>query len=682
MGRKALLFSFFIGAFVISSSCAYRAWARSETVTMESYFPVAASGSSGPVGGNKGAIGTTYKSPSTMNALADNNFIVEGNVGIGTTMPETKLYVKGDALTSGTLISSTLPNSGFTGYALNLASIGGYGLKAGTTHGLSYHAAGSFMDAGFFDVINQGTLAFRIGSGVDASYGLYSVYIGNGLYPGQIGPTIQLQTNKSIVFDNTNVNLLRFDKSGNTKFAFDFDTGNVGIGTTNPTDRLEIAGGGIMLQNGQGIRAYSAPANSGAPTLLALTNNNDLLIGGTVLPNLNNIMFRNGRVVISPTGNVGIGTTSPQTLLQVNDTKDPTLWSTGISYTRNSGGSGYGFNTYSYDSSGKYSPGGIYSYVGGLYTTGIYSTSNAFKTANSPAGSQPSATGISNYSYSANDVGNSALTYGILNSSSAYANYGNSYGIYNYNASQAKSNSGLPATAYGIYQWNNAYGDNSLAYGFSNYNYAYNGNYNWTNGKPTTSYGIYNYAAAYGKGSVAYGIQTWAQSGGTSYGIYSYASGASTSSSYAGYFVGNVYVQGTLTASTKNFQIPHPLRPGYQLVHSSLEGPESAVFYRGAGRLKNGQAQMTLPGYFEALTRKEGRTVQLTAKGAQPYFLSYTEIVHGTFKVYGTEPEGEFSWEVKAIRADVAPLQVEKPTEPQPAPSKLAPPAASGHASS
>jgi hypothetical protein len=59
------------------------------------------------------------------------------------------------------------------------------------------------------------------------------------------------------------------------------------------------------------------------------------------------------------------------------------------------------------------------------------------------------------------------------------------------------------------------------------------------------------------------------------------------------------------------------------------------------------------------LTRKEGRTIQLTPKGREPYLLSATEVSEGKFKVYGTKPEGEFFWEVKAIRADVEPLKVE-----------------------
>jgi hypothetical protein len=111
----------------------------------------------------------------------------------------------------------------------------------------------------------------------------------------------------------------------------------------------------------------------------------------------------------------------------------------------------------------------------------------------------------------------------------------------------------------------------------------------------------------------------------------------------------------------KNFLIDHPLDPKNKfLAHSTLEGPEAAVFYRGQGRLLNGESTVKLPGYFEKLTRKDGRTVQLTARGKEPFLLSYTDITDGSFNVYGTRSDGEFSWEVKAVRADVAPLETER----------------------
>ena len=124
---------------------------------------------------------------------------------------------------------------------------------------------------------------------------------------------------------------------------------------------------------------------------------------------------------------------------------------------------------------------------------------------------------------------------------------------------------------------------------------------------------------------------------------------------------GNVRVRGYIAAQTKFFSIDHPTKADHQLVHSCLEGPENSVYYRGSARLRNGEATITLPEYFEALTRKEGRTVLLTAKGKEPFRLSYEDVKDGQFKVYGTSHNGEFCWEVKAVRADVEELRTEVP---------------------
>lgn len=122
---------------------------------------------------------------------------------------------------------------------------------------------------------------------------------------------------------------------------------------------------------------------------------------------------------------------------------------------------------------------------------------------------------------------------------------------------------------------------------------------------------------------------------------------------------GDLQVDGTLRSTLKSFSIAHPLRPGEQLLHGSLEGPEAGVYYRGEGVLDGGTAVVRLPDYFEALTRPENRTVQLTAKGQEPFLLSYEDVADGRFIVHGSKSDGRFAWEVRAVRADVAPLVVE-----------------------
>jgi hypothetical protein len=118
-------------------------------------------------------------------------------------------------------------------------------------------------------------------------------------------------------------------------------------------------------------------------------------------------------------------------------------------------------------------------------------------------------------------------------------------------------------------------------------------------------------------------------------------------------------VTGSIAATTKNFRIPHPLKAGLDLVHASLEGPENGVYYRGTARLRDGRARVRLPDYFEALTRPDGRTVQLTARGSEPFALSHGGVADGAFEVFGGRADGEFDWEVRAARADVPALDTE-----------------------
>lgn len=130
-----------------------------------------------------------------------------------------------------------------------------------------------------------------------------------------------------------------------------------------------------------------------------------------------------------------------------------------------------------------------------------------------------------------------------------------------------------------------------------------------------------------------------------------------------------LHVVGDLTVSgMKNFRISHPVEPVTKvLVHAALEGPEAAVYYRGEGQLVNGEIKIGLPGYFEALTHKKGRTVHLTPIGGWSPLYVADQVEGGAFTVRcdAGHPQQRFYWEVKAVRADVAPLAVEvlRPTE-------------------
>lgn len=130
--------------------------------------------------------------------------------------------------------------------------------------------------------------------------------------------------------------------------------------------------------------------------------------------------------------------------------------------------------------------------------------------------------------------------------------------------------------------------------------------------------------------------------------------------------IGEVRCVDLNVSGTKNFMTDHPLDPRRKyLVHSSLEGPEVGVFYRGEGRLDGGTATITLPPYFEALTKKEGRTVLLTPKyeeDSPASALAASAVENGAFAVRQIgdgNAGGAFYWEVKAERATPGNFYVE-----------------------
>jgi len=73
-----------------------------------------------------------------------------------------------------------------------------------------------------------------------------------------------------------------------------------------------------------------------------------------------------------------------------------------------------------------------------------------------------------------------------------------------------------------------------------------------------------------------------------------------------------VTASGITLTSRKAFDISHPNKNGWRLRHICLEGPESAVYYRG--RLKNSNV-IQLPEYWVGLVDPESITVSLTQIG-------------------------------------------------------------------
>ena len=70
---------------------------------------------------------------------------------------------------------------------------------------------------------------------------------------------------------------------------------------------------------------------------------------------------------------------------------------------------------------------------------------------------------------------------------------------------------------------------------------------------------------------------------------------------------------GHILAAKKNFDIPHPTRPGYRLRHTCPEGPSNDVYCRG--KVVN-KKEILLPTYWKGLVDWTTITVNLTPIGA------------------------------------------------------------------
>lgn len=127
----------------------------------------------------------------------------------------------------------------------------------------------------------------------------------------------------------------------------------------------------------------------------------------------------------------------------------------------------------------------------------------------------------------------------------------------------------------------------------------------------------------------------------------------------------DLYVDNSLI---KTFVIDHPTNKKKYLVHGTLEGPEAGVYYRGQSQLVDGWVEIKLPSYFEALCKEEDRSVQITCMADDPED-EWCPVLHATYPKKGKFyvglgsgmriPDQKFWWEVKAVRKDVLPLNIE-----------------------
>ena len=269
-----------------------------------------------------------------------------GNVGIGTTNPTSLLYLNksnnsgvgpelvlnNSAGTYGDLMaltfsSSTIPRSGFvSGITVDGAGSGYLSIYTRNTSGI-YGERVRINSSGNVGIGTANPASTLHVVGTLRSTGQTYLGIGETTTITYIGDPFTANT-KSILFNRSStitdfVNIQGLNAGvGYTSFTMQALGGNVGIGTTNPEDRLDLASGFIRFKEAiggtgtyGGIRAYNSLVPSVSATAIRFIRDvaevgND----GAICFDTTN----NERVRISSTGNVGIGTTNPGVKLDVD----------------------------------------------------------------------------------------------------------------------------------------------------------------------------------------------------------------------------------------------------------------------------------------------------------------------------------------------------------------------------
>jgi hypothetical protein len=112
-------------------------------------------------------------------------------------------------------------------------------------------------------------------------------------------------------------------------------------------------------------------------------------------------------------------------------------------------------------------------------------------------------------------------------------------------------------------------------------------------------------------------------------------------------------VLGDFAATTKSFVIPHPTKPGMTLRHGNLEGPENAVYVRG----KTTESIIKLPDYWTGLVDEETITVNLTPKN--DYLHRVVNVSDNQVEIKAVDGEIDCYFMILGERKDVAKLEVE-----------------------
>ena len=113
-----------------------------------------------------------------------------------------------------------------------------------------------------------------------------------------------------------------------------------------------------------------------------------------------------------------------------------------------------------------------------------------------------------------------------------------------------------------------------------------------------------------------------------------------------------VSVTGHIEATTKSFNIPHPIDINKRLVYGSLEGPEHGMYARGSFEIEDDRrvVAVDIPNYWSVMVYDD-YTVNLTGYGDYNVWISNRD-ENGFWVETNAEKEWSFDWSVMGGRQD------------------------------
>ena len=233
---------------------------------------------------------------------------VDGNLGVGTATPGAKLHVVGDGGDVDLLVNGRMRSNSNDGglWITQDRFIGGYG-----TGQMGFYNNGDWR----LTVLNSG----NVGIGTHNPGAKLEVAGGGGMSVDLVVNGRMMSNNndgglwvtKDRFIGGFDTNKIGFQSSGQWRLAV-LNNGNVGIGTTSPGARLEVAGGGGMSVD-LVVNGRMMSNNNDGGLLVA----SDRFVGGFETNKIG--FFSNGdwRLAVLNNGNVGIGTANPGARLEV-----------------------------------------------------------------------------------------------------------------------------------------------------------------------------------------------------------------------------------------------------------------------------------------------------------------------------------------------------------------------------